>query len=359
MFKGDKTMLKKNIVGIIVVVLIIGAFGAGYFVGKGAEQAPSTQPAKPDQQSQKMPPQPPAEQPAKPSQVDKTTSTDQQPKDASSPEGTDKKPQSPKPQPEAVQTATPASVGQTFYGTAVPYDEANIQSKQGGTITMLKAKEGDSVKKGEVLVRFDDSDMRLELERAESSKKSTQQQVQQAESNFKTVQTNFDRTQKLFDDGLVSKQELDSITNQVESARAALNSAKESVTQADTQINIIKNNLKDFQVTASISGIIDKKNYNMGEVYQGGGVIYHVINVDQVYIEVEIPETYIQKIKQKMKVTVVFDALEDMTFSGIVDTILPSGAADNRNFTAKVLVQNPDLAIKPGMFARIGMELGE
>lgn len=354
-------MLKKNIIGIIMVVLLIGTFGAGYFVGKGSSsgQAPPQQTAQPDQQSKTKPTPPPTEQVAKSPQTATPLPADQQTKEASLPEGAENTQKPPKPQPEAAPATPSPSVGQTFYGTVVPSHEANIQSQQGGSITMLKAKEGESVKKGEVLVRFDDSDMRLELERAESSKNSALQQVQQAESNFNTVQTNVDRTQKLFDDGLVSKQELDNITNQRESARASLNSVKESVSQADTQISIVKNTLKDFQVTAPISGIIDEKNYNLGEVYQGGGVIYHVINIDRVYVEVEIPETYISKIKEKMKVAVNFDALGDQKFSGIVEAILSSGTADNRNFTAKVLVPNSDHAIRPGMFARVEIDLGE
>lgn len=334
-------MLKKNILGILVVVLIIGAFAGGYMMGKKAGQSSVAPSAKPPQPTQHKPPPSPAEQ------AD-TTASSEQPPEASAP----------KPPGEDVPAATPAAMGQVFYGTAVPYDEANIQSKQSGTITMLKAEEGDSVTKGEILVRFDDSNIQLELEQAESAKKSAQQQVQQAESNFKTVQTDFERTQKLFDDGLVSKQELDNITNRLESVRASLNSAKESVSQAETRINMIKNTLKDFQVTASLSGVIDQKNYNVGEVYQGGGVLYHVIQIDQMYGEVEVPETSIQTIQEKMPVKVVFDALEDQTFSGVIDKILPSGAADNRNFTAKVLVQNPDRAIKPGMFARVEVDLG-
>ncbi len=353
-------MLKKNIIGIIMVVLIIAAFGAGYLVGKGSSgQAPDTQATQPDQQSKTKPTPSPAEQAAKTSPTETNVPADQQPKEVMSPESSDNTQKQPKPQPEPVQATPSPSVGQTFYGTVVPYNEANIQSKQGGTITMLKAKEGEAIKKGEVLVRFDDSNVRLELERAESSKNSALQQVQQAESNFNTVQTNVERTQRLYDDGLVSKQELDSITNQLESARASLNSVKESVSQAETQISITKNTLKDFQVTASISGIIDAKNYNLGEVYQGGGVIYHVINIDQVYVEVEVPETYLSKIKEKMKVTVTFDALGEQKFSGLVEMILPSGTADNRNFTAKVLVPNSDHAIKSGMFARIELALGE
>ena len=245
--------------------------------------------------------------------------------------------------------------GQVFYGTAVPYAEANVQSKQGGTITLLKGKEGDAVTRGAVIVRFDDRDTQLELQQAIASKNSALQQVNQAQSNFQTIQADLKRYQQLFKDGFVSKQQVDSLQNQLASATSTLNSAKESVTQKDVQVKMIENTLKDFLVKAPISGVIDLKNYNLSEVYQGGGVIYHLIDIEQVYVEVEIPETYLKKVHEGITVSVVFDAVGEQPFGGILETILPSGTADNRSFTAKVLVQNPELSIKPGMFARIEM----
>jgi RND family efflux transporter MFP subunit len=357
-------MIKKNILGITMIILIIGAFAAGYFVGKGSGQALGTQLGNPVQSGQAWAGQPSAEQSERLPQSetntpDKGTTMTPQPQEAQLEDPQTEAPTSKETQTETSQMVTSQSIGHTFYGTVVPYEEANVQSKQGGTITMLKGKEGDAVRKGEVLVRFDNSDTQLELEKAQSSKNSALQQVQQAESNFNTVQANFDRTQKLFDDGLVSKQELDDITNQLESARSSLNSAKESVTQAETQIKILQNSLKDFQISTPISGIIETKNYNVQEVYKASDVIYHLINIDQVYVEVEVPETYLQKIREGMEVSVVFDALGDQKFSGVVDTILPSGAADNRSFTAKVLVQNSKHAIKSGMFARVEIKLDD
>ena len=248
---------------------------------------------------------------------------------------------------------------QTFYGTVVPYAEANIQSSQGGTITMLKGKEGTYIAKGEVVVRFDERDVQLELQQAMASKNSALQEVNQAESDFQTIQSNVERYQKLYEDGFVSKQEVDDLQNQLASAISALNSAKESVTQNDVEIEILQNTLKDFQVRAPISGLIDEKNYNLGEVYQGGDAIYHVIDVAQIYVDVEVPETYLRRIHEGMSVNVFFDAIGAQAFVGALETILPSGTAENRSFTAKVLVENQDFAIKPGMFARIEIPTNE
>lgn len=246
---------------------------------------------------------------------------------------------------------------QTFYGTVVPYAEANVQSKQGGTITLLKGKEGDLVTQGEVIVRFDERDTRLQLQQALASKNSAVQQVNQAASNFQTVQANLKRYQELFAGGFVSKQQVDDLQNQLVSATSSLNSARENVTQNELQIELIENTLRDFQVKAPISGIVNLKNYHLSELYQGG-VIYHLIDIKQVYVEVEVPETYLRQLREGMTVSVVFDAVGEQSFSGTLETILPSGTTDNRNFTAKVLVQNPELKIKPGMFARVEINDG-
>ena len=86
-------------------------------------------------------------------------------------------------------------------------------------------------------------------------------------------------------------------------------------------------------------------------------MIYHIVDIDRVYIEVEVPETHIAQIREKMAVTVAVDSLNGQEFSGVVERIIPTGNRDNRNFTAKVLVQNPDRLIKPGMFSRVNVTL--
>jgi RND family efflux transporter MFP subunit len=242
-----------------------------------------------------------------------------------------------------------------FYGTAAAIAEVNVQSKEGGTIITLNGQQGDEVKKGDVLARFDDSEQQLQIENARSSRTTAELQLHQAEVNLKTAQTNLERNQELFKDGLISQQQMDDLVNKVEIAQASVNSALEKVKQADTQIALQESSLGNFVVRAPISGIIDLKNYNLQEIYKGSDVLFHIINIDQVYVNVDVPETYIKQVQEGMQVTVSFNALGDQTFTGVVETILPSGSSSDRTFTVKVLVENPDQLIKPGMFARIEM----
>jgi RND family efflux transporter MFP subunit len=329
-------MVKKNLLGIVVVVLIAAAFAGGYVIGRGA--APQMNPAQHmEMAGSRQPPGlggPPADNASQSEDADAQASESVTPAPAEKPAN-----------------------ALEFYGTTAPSAEVNVQSQQGGTLIVLNGEEGDFVQKGALLAQFDDSEQQLNLDNARSSRNTALQQVQQAESNLKSTQTNLKRNRQLFKDGLISQQQIDDLENTVESARTSLNNAQESVRQANTQISLLENELKNFSVHAPISGIIDQKNYNLQEIYGGNGVLYHIVNIDEVYVNVDVPETYIKRICEGMEVSVTFNALGDQIFPGILETVLPSGSTTNRTFTAKVRVKSPDQAIKPGMFAAVEMVL--
>jgi RND family efflux transporter MFP subunit len=430
-------MLKKNLLGIVIVILIAAAFVGGYLLGKGSApqmsqgqrmammggqqpgsggQPPADQPGNTGQGPPGQPEgnpgqqQQPIEQPDRQNEQGETAG--QRPQTGQPPEGQGGEPgqrpatatggnpgsedmteemqamvmkareegksreeiqamiakmreensagqptsdAQPSAQPRPAASLTPEKSANTpeFYGTAAPSAEVNVQSKQGGTIIMLKGKEGDTVRQGETLVRFDDSEQQLNLEKARSAKSATLQQVKQAEANLKAAQTTLERNQQLFSEGLISQQQMDDLQNKVEVAQSSLDNARENAKQADTQIALLENGLENFVVRAPISGIINAKNYNLQEIYRANDVIYHIMNIDEVYVNVDVPETYIKQIREGMQASATFNALGDQEFLGVVETILPSGSTANRTFTAKVLVKNPEQAIKPGMFASV------
>ncbi|GAK48924.1 efflux transporter, RND family, MFP subunit [Candidatus Moduliflexus flocculans] len=241
---------------------------------------------------------------------------------------------------------------QTFYGTAKPYAEANVQCKYSGKIMHLNGKEGDSVQAGETIIQFEKTDASLAISQAEASKNALLEAVKQAESNFETAQKTVARNQELFKQGFLAKQSLDELQNSLQVAQAALSSAREQVKTSDASLQMLRNKMKDLTITAPISGIIDKKNFNENEIPGANDTIYHIVDIHQVYIDIDVPETYISQIRENMPIDVLFDSLSGQKFQGIVERIIPTGNAANRNFTAKVLVENPALMIKPGMFAR-------
>ena len=321
----------KKTLGIIVLVIIVFAAGLylAYSFGKKSVEQPS---------GQDVAVQPTPESKSTPLQA------------AATPE-----------EPQAIPVRVAAveqkeiAVTQTFYGTSVPYDEANVQGKYGGKIVSLKGEEGDDVKKGEVVVRFDDSDTQLQLQQATASKNSALERVNQAQSDFDTIQEDVNRQENLFKEGIVPQKTVDDARNRLQSAQAALNTALEGVKQAESQIDLLNNTLKDLKIAAPISGVIDEKHYNLNEIYRAGDILYHIIDIDRVYVEVEVPETYISQVKEKMEVAVIFDSLVEQEFTGTIERIAPKGDPQSRSFLAKAVVKNAERTIKPGMFARVNV----
>lgn len=255
----------------------------------------------------------------------------------------------------ATVTQETVAISKMFYGTVVPYGEANVQGQYGGKLVLLKAKEGDAVAAGEVIVRFDESDTQLQLQQALATKNAAIQGVNQAESTFQLTQTEFHRYQKLLQDGFVSKQTVDTLRNQLQVAQASLESDREQVKTAEAQMSLLKNTLKDLTISAPISGIVDEEYFNLLEIASANDVIYHIVDLDHIYVEVEIPELYISQIREQMEVEVTVDSLKEQKFPGMIERSIPSGNPQSRQFIAKVLVTNPEHALKPGMFARVSI----
>ncbi len=326
-------MVKKIFISILIVIVLAGGFYLAYSFGKKSAENTLMEEAAEQAAGQKTP--------------ERVLSSSQNVEETAADQGV------------PVKVATieqrDIHVAQTFYGTAVPYAEANVQGKYGGKIVFLKGREGDDVKKGEIVVNFDDSDAQLQVQQALANKNSALEQVNLTQSNFNTVRSDFERQEELFKDGIVSQKTVDDARNRLQTAQAALNSAHETVKQSDSQVDLLNNTLNDFKIAAPISGVIDEKRYNLNEVYRAGDVLFHIVDINTVYVEMEVPETYISQIKEQMNAEVFFDPLEEQTFSGVIDRILPKGDPQSRNFLAKVVVENPERAIKAGMFSRVNV----
>ncbi len=157
----------------------------------------------------------------------------------------------------------------------------NLQSEISGIITELPVREGDTVKKGDVLLRIDpiqtDSEMiaaraqydasaaeargqefeilnaEVNLMRDESSLKSARSELEQAENNYARAQSSFKRQQQLFEDGLLARDSYESEQNNLKTAKSRLDVQKASVTQIENQVNIAKNNIAKMKTTMAAS----------------------------------------------------------------------------------------------------------
>ena len=244
------------------------------------------------------------------------------------------------------------SSASTFYGEAVAYAELKVQSEQGGKIVYLQYKEGDNVKQKELMVKFDTTKLDLQIERAVFERKALQAQIKDAEVNLQTCKINWQRAKTLFNRGATSKEELEKSDNALDAAKSSLRKAQEALNQANISLKLLREQRKEYQVHAAITGIVNKRYYNLNEVYKSGDVIYHLVNIDKMDINVRVSENYITRIHPGVKARVVFSALNH-EYPGVVEKLPPGSSEDKYNFTVKVVVANADHKIRPGMFAKV------
>jgi RND family efflux transporter MFP subunit len=113
--------------------------------------------------------------------------------------------------------------------------------------------------------------------------------------------------------------------------------------------------LNKAETRAPLSGVISRRYVEVGQWIDKGAPVADLLQLDPLYVEVNVPEDVIARIRKGDLARVEFDALDRKTFSGTVEQIVPQADAASRTFRVRVLLPNPDLAIWPGFFARASL----
>ncbi|MEW6482618.1 MAG: efflux RND transporter periplasmic adaptor subunit [bacterium] len=245
----------------------------------------------------------------------------------------------------------------TFQGTIKPIKEAKISPKIGGMLLQILAKENDYVKAGQVVAKLDATDAQIGLSQAEAALTTANAGLHQAEANFDHAKIEFERAERLNATNSIAKAAFDKAVTAYKMASAQLELAKAQVNQAEIGLSSAKQHLKDTHITSPIFGIITSKIANEGERIRGMEPILEVMDISTVKLEVAASEDLITKIKQDQKVKVSLEAYPDTKFTGIIREISPIINPQSRTFNVTIYIRNAHHRIKPGMFARVKIEL--
>ena len=233
-------------------------------------------------------------------------------------------------------------------GKIQPEVEVKISSEVSGEILELPFKEGQEVKKGDLLVRVNPDLIQSAVSRAEASYQNVKAGLEQAEANLKQAKADYDRNKSLFNKGVISKADWDRSIAGYETAEAGKNSAYYNVQSAAATVNEAKDNLNRTTIYAPMSGIISLLSVELGERVVGtqqmaGTPILRVANLNNMEVEVDVNENDIVKVNIGDSTIVEVDAYLKKEFKGIVTEIANSAAgtlaADQvTNFKVKVRI---------------------
>ena len=233
-------------------------------------------------------------------------------------------------------------------GKIQPEVEVKLSSEVSGEIIDLPIKEGQQVKKGDLLVRINPDIIQAGLNRSQASLENVRAGLKQAEASLKEAKLSYDRNKELFEKGVISKAEWDRAVSAYEVAEASKQSAYYSVRSAQATVNEAKDNLSRTTIYAPMSGTISKLSVELGERVVGtqqmaGTEIVRVANLNNMEVEVDVNENDIVKVSIGDSTIVEVDAYLKKEFKGIVTEIANSAenavSADQvTNFKVKVRI---------------------
>ncbi|HLP62862.1 efflux RND transporter periplasmic adaptor subunit [Flavobacterium sp.] len=233
-------------------------------------------------------------------------------------------------------------------GKIQPEVEVKISSEVSGEIIALPVKEGQVVKKGDLLVRINPDLYTSGYNRTVSNLSGTKAALNQADASFKEAKASYDRSKTLYDKGIISRSEWDKAIASYEVAVANKQSAYHQVQSANATVKEAKDNLGRTTIYAPADGTISMLNVELGERVLGtqqmtGTEILRVANLNNMEVEVDVNENDIVKINVGDSANVEVDAYLKKEFKGIVTSISNSASATTTadqvtNFKVKVRI---------------------
>ncbi len=233
-------------------------------------------------------------------------------------------------------------------GKIQPEIEVKIASMVSGEIIDLPIKEGQVVKKGDLLVKINPDLYTSGLNRSVANLSGSKAGLSQSDASFNEAKANYERNKTLFEKGIISKSDWDKAVSSFEVAKANKQSAYYNVQSASATVNEAKDNLGRTVIYAPADGTISVLNVELGERVLGtqqmaGTEILRVANLNNMEVEVDVNENDIVKIKVGDLANVEVDAYLKKQFKGVVTSISNSAStaltADQvTNFKVKVRI---------------------
>ena len=254
-------------------------------------------------------------------------------------------------------------------GKIEPKTQVKVSADVMGKIVALPIKEGDHVRRGQLMLQLDDTQYRSGLGQARAAVATAKAREREAEASFRVVDANHARQRSLFEQKLLSQAEWDQATNTHESARVTVATTHEEVSRAQAQLDAAADNVRKCRFTAPIDGIVSALNVEAGEIVITGTMnnpgteILTVSDLSRMLVRADVDETDIvdMRLGQKAKITV--DALPDTFFWGTVAEIgntakrsITSTVEGQTNFEVKVVFDTDVPRVRPGMTADVEIE---
>ena len=279
----------------------------------------------------------------------------------------------------AIEKASPHTITETVTasGKIYPETEVKISPEVSGEIIELNVEEGDSVSKGELMVRINpaiyssivtQSEANVEETRARAANSS--EMMEQAKANYEQAKSNYERNKKLYEDKVISAMEYEQVKASYlsakasfEASRASVSGGKYSITAASAGLSQSRENLRKTTIIAPRSGVVSALNVKLGERVVGtaqmaGTEMLTIADMSRIEVRVDVSETDIAKVKIGDTTIIEADAYRNRKFTGVVSKVgVSSKSGTSLTSTDQVTNYTVHILILPSSYADLAANL--
>jgi HlyD family secretion protein len=254
-------------------------------------------------------------------------------------------------------------------GKIEPKTQVKISADIMGKVTRLAVKEGDRVKRGQLLLQLDAIQRSSDQIQARTALATARAHRGDAEAKLKLTEANYQRQRALFEQKLLSQAEWDQATQIYDAARVAAVTAREEEARAGAALTAAADNLSKTRIVAPIDGVVSALYIEAGEIVimgtmnNPGTQILTVSDLSRMIVKADVDETDVVDIRLGQKAKITVDALPDTSFPGTVTEIgntakrSATGIVEGQtNFEVEVTFDNQVPTVRPGMTADVEIE---
>ena len=257
-----------------------------------------------------------------------------------------------------------SSTGETVLnasGYVTARRQATVSSKVTAKVLEVLIEEGMEVKEGQILARLDASNTDASLRLAEAEVRAATTVLEETKVQLAESKLRLDRTRALVKDSVVSQAELDRVQAESDSLEARLGRQGEEELVAERRLAVWTQQLEDTIIRAPFDGIVTTKDAQPGEmispVTAGGGFtrtgIGTVVDMSSLEIEVDVNESYINRVRAGQAVEAVLDAYPEWTIPARVIAIVPTADRDRATVRVRIGFESLDPKILPDMGVKV------
>ncbi len=220
-----------------------------------------------------------------------------------------------------------------------------VATEVAGAVSRLYAREGDRVERGAPLVGLRAEEIRLRLEAARG-------QLQEAAARLKLAGSQLARARDLFAEQVISQGELDDAVSESEAWSGR-------VAQLESDVARLEIDLRRATVRAPFAGVVVREHTAEGEWLAIGDPVAEMIDLGDLEVTVEVPESYYSGLAAGGSARVVFTSLGGREVTGTIRAVVPRANAQARTFPVKIGLENAERRIGAGMLAQVHLPVGE